>query len=340
MRSMLLLSILASTGLARPGHPFGSVEAGETQATTRAATLNDRPIVGVFTQPSSSKQGSCGGDCLYLAASYVKNLEAAGARVVPINYYAGEKELDELFAGLNGIFFVGGGAAFPASAQYLFEKTVQANDAGDFAPLWGTCMGFQWLLISATRNPNILDPNDGTQMDAENYSIPLDFASNDILKSSRLYGSAPADVMSILATQNVTMNNHHYGIYTEHFRQTSALTSFYSLLSTNKDRKGVDFVSTIEAFKYPIFGVQWHPEKNPFEWAVTAEGVPYEAIDHSPDAIKVAQYMANFFVGQARKSTHRFQDVAREQALLIYNWVPTNTPGGDFVQTYFFPKDF
>ena len=36
---------------------------------------NHWPIVGVFTQPTTSDKGNCGGDCLYLAASYV-NCEA------------------------------------------------------------------------------------------------------------------------------------------------------------------------------------------------------------------------------------------------------------------------
>ena len=318
-------------------HPFDRPAEGRT---VTAPNLNNWPIIGVFTQPSKNPATPCNGDCLYLAASYVKYLEAAGARVVPINYYASTDELDELFAGLNGIFFVGGGAAFPPSAQYLFDRTVEANDAGDFTPLWGTCMGFQWLLISASRNTNILDPADGTQMDAENYSIPLDFTTSGAVSTSKLFSAAPTDVMNSLATQNVTMNNHHYGIYTRHFQATPALTNMFSLLSTNKDRKGVEFVSTIEAHKYPIFGVQWHPEKNPFEWAVTQDGVPYEVIDHSPEAIKVSQYMANFFVQQARKSSHSFGNVATEQALLIYNYQPTNTPGGDFVQTYFFEKSF
>lgn len=80
-----------------------------------------------------------------------------------------------------------------------------------------------------------------------------------------MFKSAPADVMSILSSQNVTMNNHHYGIYTPHFKSTEALSSFFDLLSVNKDRTGDEFVSTIEAFKYPIYGTQWHPEKNPFE---------------------------------------------------------------------------
>ena len=335
-------------GEGRLGHPFAKAGSPQVPGGGRRSgappKLNNWPVIGVFTQPSKSANPACGGDCLYLAASYVKNLEAAGARVVPINYYASKEELDELFAGLNGVFFVGGGAVFPSSAQYLFDKTVEANDAGDFSPLWGTCMGFQWLLIAASRNTNVLDPSDGTQLDAENYTIPLDFTSPSTVSASKLFSSAPPDVMNTLATQNVTMNNHHYGIYTQHFQSTPALTNMFSLLSTNKDRKGVEFVSTIEAHKYPIFGVQWHPEKNPFEWAVTIDGaseaVPYEVIDHSPDAIKVSQYMANFFVQQARKSSHSFANPATEQSLLIYNYTPTNTPGGDFVQTYFFPKTF
>lgn len=37
-----------------------------------AASVNQFPIVGVFTQPTSDSDPACGGDCLYLAASYVK----------------------------------------------------------------------------------------------------------------------------------------------------------------------------------------------------------------------------------------------------------------------------
>lgn len=63
-----------------------------------SASENDWPIIGVFTQPSSSSEGNCNGECMYLAASYVKYLEAAGARVVPINYSATTTELDALLS--------------------------------------------------------------------------------------------------------------------------------------------------------------------------------------------------------------------------------------------------
>ena len=42
--------------------------------------------------------------------------------------------------------------------------------------------------------------------------------------------------------------------------------------------------------KYPVYGVQWHPEKNGFEWNAD------QAINHSEHAVAIMQYTANFFV--------------------------------------------
>ena len=83
----------------------------------------------------------CGNSCQYIAASYVKYLEMAGARVVPIDFFSTPAQIDSLFDSLNGVLFPGGGSPFPETAQYVFDKVVAANDAGDYFPLWGTCMG-------------------------------------------------------------------------------------------------------------------------------------------------------------------------------------------------------
>jgi gamma-glutamyl hydrolase len=224
--------------------------------------LNNVPIIGIFTQPSDSKHEDCGEDCLMLAASYVKQVESTGARVVPINFYATKNDIDQVFQSLNGFIFPGGGATLPPAAQYVYDLTIAANDKGDFMPLWGTCLGFEWLLMCTTRDANILDPNIAN-FDSFNYSIPLAFTPHP--EKSKLFGAAPRGVIDILATQNVTFNSHLEGIYPEHFLRTEALHSFYRILSTNVDRKGRPFVSTMEAREYPIFGVQWHPEKNRFE---------------------------------------------------------------------------
>ena len=54
----------------------------------------------------------------------------------------------------------------------------------------------------------------------------------------------------------------------------------------------LSFITYCTGKKHPIYGTQWHPEKMQFEWE------PKEDISHSPDAIPVGQYMANFFVKQ------------------------------------------
>lgn len=191
--------------------------------------------------------------------------------------------------------------------------------------------------MAATGDTNILDPSDGTQMDGYNISLSLDFTPS--AASSKLLSRAPRGIYDILATQNVTMNNHHYGIFTQHFQETEALTSFFDVLSTNKDRQGVEYISTMEAFKYPIFATQWHPEKNLFEWYKSDDGTPYQAIDHSEDAVYMSQYMSNFFVSQARKSSHVFSDLEEEAARLIYNHAKVEA-GPSFMESYYFPNDF
>lgn len=325
-RLLLVLSIALAT---RSGLR-GAAKTGEEK--------NDWPIIGIFAQPSYDDNALCGNSCQYIAASYVKYLEMAGARVVPIDFFSTPAQIDSLFDSLNGVLFPGGGSPFPETAQYVFDKVVAANDAGDYFPLWGTCMGFQWLLISAARDATILDPQDGSQMDSYNISMPLDFT--DAALSSRLFEHASPSLMSIYAQENVTMNNHHYGIWTEHFQKDATLSSFYDALSTNKDGNGNSFISTIEAKNYPIYGSQWHPEKNVFEWGRSEDGTPMEAICHTEDGLRAATYPAEFFVDQARRSTHAFPSVDAESEALIYNYNPTYTGspegGSSFLQKYYF----
>ena len=65
--------------------------------------VNNYPIIGIYTQPSTSNEGNCGGNCLYLASSYVKFIESAGGRVVLINYYANSTTLDYFLGKINEI---------------------------------------------------------------------------------------------------------------------------------------------------------------------------------------------------------------------------------------------
>lgn len=59
----------------------------------------------------------------------------------------------------------------------------------------------------------------------------------------------------------------------------------------------VTFVSSMESTKYPFYGVQFHPEKNLYEW-VNGKKIP-----HNMQAVLVTQYFANFFVNEGLYSS-------------------------------------
>lgn len=72
-----------------------------------------------------------------------------------------------------------------------------------------------------------------------------------------------------------------------------------------------------------------------FEW------IKNKNITHTTNAIRAAQYFANFFVAETQKSNHKFDNVTDENDHLIYNF-PTFFTGvtkSIYEQCYFFKKD-
>lgn len=287
-----------------------------------AHATTERPIIAIATHPSASTNGDCGGDCELVEASYVKWIEAAGARAVPLGYSWTDAQVDALLGQVNGVLFPGGGSTYPPSAARAVNVSLTLAEAGETLPVWGTCLGFEWI------NQIIGGITLTGSYDSENYSIPLDFVDADAAVGSRMLGGLDSEVGSsdgicggtsgspfvsqrsatvpyrrarfaqvrdALGAENITMNNHGYGVAPATFAASAALSGFFDVLSTNLDRKGKEFVSTIEASddKYAVFGTQWHPEKCQFEWGLSPDGTPYEAHSHSPHAVAASQHLAN-----------------------------------------------
>ncbi|XP_030409026.1 gamma-glutamyl hydrolase-like [Gopherus evgoodei] len=287
---------------------------------------NERPIIGILAQKTRFKTFRKYGRS-YIAASYVKFVESAGARVVPIRLYRSEKEYDKLFQSINGVLFPGGGASLSTSqyarvARIFYKKALKANDKIDYFPVWGTCLGHQ-ALTYFTSEKNLL-----VRTKTGNISLPLTFTT--AAKDSRMFQNFPDDLLQKLATEPLTAHFHKWSLSMKDFRKNEKLRNFYKVLTTNTDGK-IEFASTMEAYKYPFYGVQWHPEKNPFEWK-NVSGIP-----HSPSAVKVTYYLADFLVNEARKSLHHFPSKDEEAEALIYNYVPVfSSAFSVYQQIYFF----
>ena len=79
-------------------------------------------------------------------------------------------------------------------------------------------------------------------------------------------------------------------------------------------------MALIEAHEYPIWGSQFHPEKNPYEWTRKYENIP-----HSKEAMDASAFFAQYFVGHTRKNNRQFESREMEENNLIYNFPPAYT---------------
>ncbi|XP_060064224.1 gamma-glutamyl hydrolase-like [Ylistrum balloti] len=286
--------------------------------------LNSRPVIGVLAQ-SSNPDDRYHGDT-FIPSTYVKWLESGGAMVVPIRVKESDQYYETLFKSINGVVFPGGGvniltSYFTKAAKLLYNMALKANDQGDYFPLWGTCMGFQQLTV-LTSGKNLLSHLHAHGM------LPLNLTSD--YGQSRLLEDLPMDIWTSLTLFNVTANHHNWGLSPKNFSQNQALQSFYRVLSTNVANNGEEFISTFEAKKYPIYGVQWHPEKVPYDWDLG------DALSHTKRGVKVTQYFANFFVEECRKSAHQFPDMDTLLSTLISNYNPHFSKDKRFQEDYYF----
>ncbi|GJN14936.1 hypothetical protein PR202_gb01814 [Eleusine coracana subsp. coracana] len=256
---LLLAVLLAAAGPSSAAEPRVIRLPTERKAARACAAppdpaVYDLPVIGIVSHPGDGAGGriSNGTATSYIAASYVKFVEAAGARVIPLVYNEPEERILEKLSLVNGVLFTGGSEKHGPYFETI-KKVFQDN--------------------------NILET-----FDALNQASTLQFSKYSLLEGSVFQRFDP-ELIKKVSTSCLVMQNHRV------------------------------YVSTVEAYKYPITCTQWHPEKAIFEWRKPM-------IPHSEDAVQVTQHFANHFISQARKSPNR-PPADKVLNNLIYNYRST-----------------
>ncbi|KAH8295751.1 hypothetical protein KR018_006802 [Drosophila ironensis] len=290
------------------------------------------PIIGVLTQEVYTDgliSRHFENKTSYIAASYVKYLEGAGAQVVPIWIGRNRSYYEDLMQKINGVLLPGGSTWFNQSngyadaGEHIIQLAVELNDRGTFMPVWGTCLGMELLVYKLAK---------GTEhrIDCKGQGIALPMEFKEDYATSRLFGSISDEVVDLMVKQNVTYHWHMF-CYTEKDFAQDGLNETWRVISLNHDQNGIEFISTMEHIKYPFYGVQFHPEKPLYEFVRAS-------IPHTSAAVVSGQFFADFFVNEARKSTQSFPNATEAALSLIYNYKPeyTSILGSTYVQQYLF----
>ncbi|KAG5305805.1 GGHB hydrolase, partial [Pseudoatta argentina] len=295
--------------------------------------LNNRPIIGILTQEISYNLNKTYPNQYhsYIAASYVKFVEGAGARAVPIWIGGNTLYYKDILSKVNGVLWPGGSTYFSQEAGYadagakIYRIVKRINEEGTYFPIFGICLGFELLTyVAANRVAH------RTHCSSNNQRLPLEFTPG--YRESKLFKNAPLNVLRVLSEQNVTANYHHLCVTKKALRHVNLIDEFH-VLSLNHDENGLEFISILEHKQFPFYGLQFHPEKNLYEWVIG------KRIPHSINATIASQYFANFFVNEARKNFNEFRK-QEEQQSLIYNYPITYTAlqNSSFQQCYMFKK--
>jgi len=102
------------------------------------------------------------------------------------------------------------------------------------------------------------------------------------------------------------LNSHSYGVDPQKFDTDKGLSSLFTLTSISYEPEGDmrPFTASMESEKYPIFGVQFHPEKPSFMFTDNS------GVNHSWESIELNQSFSKYFVEQARRNSNTFGDFA------------------------------
>lgn len=271
-----------------------------------SATTDKLVTIGIIAQPASDMMKMQyyhpSENWSYVAGSYVDWLGTTGAMPVLIPFDLPRQEMDHILENIDGVLFPGGGAPlmelqdsskptfYQESINYITEWAIERNKAGNYFPLFGTCLGFENMIITFSNATKALD----CTLDDE--VVAHSIKPTPAFDESRLWGEIGIEQAKKIFRQDSMYYTHGCGIKKTEFDKNEKFKAAFNLLGTSYSKKGVEFAAIIEHKTWPIWASQWHAEKNLFE-----RGELYSFLDRSSEVTALMRKIAAKFVGSVRQ---------------------------------------
>jgi gamma-glutamyl hydrolase len=217
--------------------------------------------VGILTMPQKMGSDEKGAEP-FIINNNVKWFTDRGIDILPIPYNT--KSPEKFMGRIHGLYLQGGpvyNADYMKTAVRFIDLAVAANKKGEYFPVWGTCHGFQTLIMKFGE----MDLN-GRRLGY--FDARSNYRSNVHITrrgdGSQLVRSWPKWFKGYLEKGNNVYFANMRGITPEAFMGDDVLRRAFTIVGISLDRDKKRFVSIIEAKKgLPFYGTQFHPEAVP-----------------------------------------------------------------------------
>ena len=267
----------------------------------------------------------------FFPTSYSKWIEKSGSEVVPLDY--NNEKIYDVINTLDGLLLTGGSAQlwidkkiniddnyekknfnFSELSNYakrissLIKIIKEINKKRDF-PIWGTCLGFEALLLLELEKDFEFDRVDNLKFNSNlNLGENSEFFDN-------IFEDNEKDIVED-STKNSFFFNHSYGLLINSLDKIDNFDNKFKILATSKGKKPElgEFVAMVKSKDYPFYAVQFHPEKLEFE--------DIDNLNPTEENIQINDRFLNLFIDNIHKTKRSLDEkVEKEHEKLLNDYL-------------------